>query len=102
MYNIANVGWQLVHYTVYGTQKSDNGLGFALSIIAFLHPVNCIVDSPPSNICIILYTPYYGGVIATGILETQTYQPVQSIEIISIERMCHDYIIILCYIIYYH
>ena len=27
MYNIANVGWQLVHYTVYGTQKSDNGLG---------------------------------------------------------------------------
>ena len=27
MYNIANVAWQLVHYTVYGTQKSDNGLG---------------------------------------------------------------------------
>ena len=26
MYNIANVGWQLVHYTVYGTQKTDNGL----------------------------------------------------------------------------
>ena len=36
MYNIANVGWQLVHYTVYGTKKSDNGLGFASSIIAFL------------------------------------------------------------------
>ena len=54
MYNIANVGWQLVHYTVYGTQKSDNGLSFASSIIAFLHPVNCIVDSPPSNICILL------------------------------------------------
>ena len=56
MYNIANVGWQLVHYTVYGTQKSDNGLGFASSIIAFLRPINCILDSPPSNICIILYT----------------------------------------------
>ena len=54
MYNIASVGRQLVHYTVYGTQKSDNGLGFASSIIAFLRPVNCIVDSPPSNICIIL------------------------------------------------
>ena len=53
MYNIANVGWQLVHYIVYETQKSDNGLGFASSIIAFLRPVNCIVDSPPSNICII-------------------------------------------------
>ena len=55
VYNIATVGWQLVHYTVYGTKKSDNaGLGFASSIIAFLRPVNCIVDSPPSNICIIL------------------------------------------------
>ena len=54
LYNIANVGWQLVHYTVYGTKKSDNGLlGFASSIIAFLRPVNCIVDSPPSNICIL-------------------------------------------------
>ena len=42
LYNIANVGWQLVHYTVYGTRKSDNGLG--------------LVDSPPSNICII-YAP---------------------------------------------
>ena len=21
---IANIGWQLFHYTVYGTQKSDN------------------------------------------------------------------------------
>ena len=49
MYNIANVGWQLVHYTVYRTQKSD----ITESIIAFLRPVNCIVDSPPSNICII-------------------------------------------------
>ena len=29
MYNTANVVWQLVHYTVYGTPKSDNGLGFA-------------------------------------------------------------------------
>ena len=54
VYNIATVGWQLVHYTVYGTKKSDNGLGFASSIIAFLRPVNCIVDSPPSNICIML------------------------------------------------
>ena len=43
MYNIANE-----------TQKSDNGLGFASTIIAFLRPVNCRVDSPPSNICIIL------------------------------------------------
>ena len=43
MYNIANVGWQLVHYTVYEV---------ASSIITFLRPVNCIVDSPPSNICI--------------------------------------------------
>ena len=42
---LANVGWQLVHYTVYGTPKS---------FIAFLRPVNCIVDSPPSNIYIIL------------------------------------------------
>ena len=57
MYNIANVRWQLVHYTVYGTQKSDNGLGFASSIIAFLRPVNCIVDSLPSNICILLDDP---------------------------------------------
>ena len=54
VYNIATVGWQLVHYTVYGTKKSDNGLGFASSIIAFLRPVNCIVDSPPFNICIII------------------------------------------------
>ena len=54
MYNIANVVWQLVHYTVYGTPKSDNGLGFASSIIVILRPVNCIVDSPPSNICIIV------------------------------------------------
>ena len=45
MYNIANVGWQLVHYTVYGTKKSNND--------AFLRPVNCIVDSPASNICIV-------------------------------------------------
>ena len=58
MYNIANVGWQLVHYTVYGTQKSDNGLGFTSSIIAFLRPVNCIVDSPPSM--------YNGGVAIAG------------------------------------
>ena len=54
IYNIATVGWQLVHYAVYGTKKSDNGLGFASSIIAFLRPVNCIVDSPPSNICIMI------------------------------------------------
>ena len=47
VYNIATVGWQLVHYTVYRTKKSDNGLGFASSIIAFL------VDSLPSNICIV-------------------------------------------------
>ena len=53
MYNIANVVWQLVHYTVYGTPKSDNGRGEAESIMAILRPVNCIVDSPPSNICII-------------------------------------------------
>ena len=63
VYNIATVGWQLVHYTVYGTKKSDNGRGFASSIIAFLRPVNCIVDSPPSNICIIMvicmYIIYY-------------------------------------------
>ena len=45
MYNIANVGWQLVHYTVYGTKKSNND--------AFLRPVNCMVDSPASNICIV-------------------------------------------------
>ena len=37
VYNIATVGWQLVHYTVYGTKKSDNGLGFASSIIAKLY-----------------------------------------------------------------
>ena len=55
VYNIATVGWQLVHYTVYGTKKSDNGLGFASSIIPFLRPVNCKVDSPPSNICIMLW-----------------------------------------------
>ena len=54
VYNIATVGWQLVHYTVYGTKKSDNGRGEAESIIAFLRPVNCIVDSPPSNICILI------------------------------------------------
>ena len=41
MYNIANVGWQL-----------------ASSIIASLRPVNCIVDSPPSNICI-MYSIVY-------------------------------------------
>ena len=29
-------------------------LGFASSFSAFLCPVNCIVDSPPSNICIII------------------------------------------------
>ena len=27
VYNKATVGWQLVHHTVYGTKKSDNGLG---------------------------------------------------------------------------
>ena len=53
MYNIGNVGWWRVHYTVYGTKKSDNGRGEAESIIAFLSPVKCIVDSPPSNICVI-------------------------------------------------
>ena len=53
MYNIANVGWQLVHYTVYGTPKTDNGLRFTSSIIGCLRPVNCRVDSPPSNICIL-------------------------------------------------
>ena len=60
MYNIANVGWQLVHCTVYGTKKSDNGRGEASSIIAFLRPVNCKVDSPPSNICIILTEELWG------------------------------------------
>ena len=59
VYNIATVGWQLVHYTVYGTKKSDNGRGEAESIIAFLRPVNCIVDSPPSNICIIFNITRY-------------------------------------------
>ena len=39
--------------------KSDNGLGFASSIIAFLCPVNCIVDSPPSNICIVMLCILY-------------------------------------------
>ena len=35
-------------------------LGFASSIIAFLCPVNCIVDSPPSNICIIMWVLFTG------------------------------------------
>ena len=46
---------KLVHYTVYGTKKSDNGRGEAESIIAFLTPVNCIVDELPSNICYIIH-----------------------------------------------
>ena len=43
--------------TVYGTKKSDNGRGEAESIIAFLSPVNCIVDELPSNICYIIHRP---------------------------------------------
>ena len=38
VHNIATVGWQLVHYTVYGTKKSDNGRGEASSIIAYFVP----------------------------------------------------------------
>ena len=41
VYNIATVGWQLVHYTVYGTKKSDNGRGEAeysgLAAIQYLY-----------------------------------------------------------------
>ena len=40
---------------VYGTKKSDNGRGEAESIIAFLRPVNCIVDELPSNSCYIIH-----------------------------------------------
>ena len=50
-----NIGWWRVHYTVYGTKKSDNGRGEAESIIAFLRPVNCIVDELPSNICYVIH-----------------------------------------------
>ena len=50
-----NIGWWRVHYTVYGTKKSDNGRGEAEAIIAFLSPVNCIVDELPSNICYIIH-----------------------------------------------
>ena len=50
-----NIGWWRVHCTVYGTKKSDNERGEAESIIAFLRPVNCIVDELPSNICYIIH-----------------------------------------------
>ncbi len=35
-------------------QKSDIGLGFTSSNITFGHSVNCILDSLPSNICLLL------------------------------------------------
>ena len=50
-----NIGWWRVHYTVYGTKKSDNGEGEAKSIITFRSPVNCIVDELPSNIYYIIH-----------------------------------------------
>ena len=50
-----NIGWRQVHYTVYGTKKSDNGRGEAESIIAFLRPVNCRVEELPSNNCYIIH-----------------------------------------------
>ena len=71
MYNIANVGWQLVHYTVYGTQKSDNGRSEVESIIAFLRPVNCIVDELPSNICIMFWNEPRGGALSVLVMADQ-------------------------------
>ncbi len=53
VYNIANVGWELVQYTIYEMQKSEIGLGFVSYNISFRHPVNCIMDSLPSNFCLI-------------------------------------------------
>ena len=70
MYNIGNVGWQLVHYTIYGT-KSNTGLGFALTLIAFHSPLYRIVDSPPSNIGIIY--AFYLRVLFTGVAYDLTY-----------------------------
>ena len=39
---------------LYSLRDEEKRYGFASSIIAFLRLVNCIVDSPPSNICILL------------------------------------------------
>ena len=51
--NITDVGWQVVQYEVYGTLKRYIGFGFASPNITFHRPVNFILDSLPSNICII-------------------------------------------------
>ena len=47
------------------------------SIIAFLRPVNCIVDSPPSNICIVMPQGivWYQAVMPQGIVWYQAVMP---------------------------
>ena len=86
VYNIATVGWQLIHYTVYGTKKSDNGLGFASSIIAFLRPVNCIMDLPPSNICIIM-TRYhwFKRITSKHVISCRNYIPLECLQTYSLQ-----------------
>ena len=49
MYNIANVGWQLIQYTVYETLKGDNycfsssrKLYSGLAAIQYLYNIGCV------------------------------------------------------------